>query len=263
MRTVRTLSTVAALALAGVAAFTGSSAGAPPTSTTAVSGTHTGSGYPTLTGVRYASHDGYDRVVFDFTGGTPDYRVAYGTLVAEGTGDTLPIAGAADLIVKFTFARAHDDAGHPTYPLTTLNPALPTLRQIRFGGDFEGHVPVGLGLRDRVGFRVTVLSGPPRFVVDVAHQPSTPFGFAPVTGAGATNAVVTGVRTGTHPGYDRIVYDVRGTAAPEFVVRYWGDTRVLLVRVGQTVYRMDTAHRHGFRAALLLSPTRLVVDVAH
>jgi hypothetical protein len=122
---------------------------------------------PTLTGIRWGRHDRYDRTVFDFTGGTPGYRVEYGLLVGIGTGDPIPVAGAATLRVVF-------DGGYPgAVDLgRTYDPRLPTLRQIRSGGAFEGRITFGLGLNDRVGFRVLQLTGPPRIAIDVAHQPT-------------------------------------------------------------------------------------------
>jgi hypothetical protein len=131
--------------------------------------TGTGTGYGQLVNVRTGRHDAYDRVVFDFTGGTPGYRVAYEPLVGQGTGNPVPLAGNASLVVVFNPTNAHG------YDITrTLNPNLPTLKQIRFGGDFEGYVSAGVGLSGTVGFRVFQLHNPDRVVIDVAH--STPFG---------------------------------------------------------------------------------------
>jgi hypothetical protein len=164
----------ATLALAtGPAQATGADLPAP-TSTAPVSGTGTGAtgpGAPTLVNVRTGRHDAYDRVVFDFVGGTPNFRVEYGTLVSGGTGEEIPLAGRAALVIVFNPANAHDiTTGATTYDITrVLNPNLPTLRQIRFGEDFEAHVSAGLGLADRVGFRVLQLHAPDRIAVDVAH----------------------------------------------------------------------------------------------
>jgi hypothetical protein len=141
----------------------------PPTGTGTVTGT--GTGYGQLVNVRTGRHDTYDRVVFDFTGGTPGYRVAYEPLVGQGTGNPIPLAGNASLVVTFNPAAAHDLTTYqPTYDITqTLNPNLPTLKQIKFGGDFEGYVSAGLGLSAQVGFRVFQLHYPDRVVIDVAH----------------------------------------------------------------------------------------------
>ena len=73
---------------------------AAPTQTAPVAGTGTAKdpGSPKLMGVRTGRHDRYDRTVFDFTGGTPNYRVGYATLVAGGTGHPVPLTGAASLV---------------------------------------------------------------------------------------------------------------------------------------------------------------------
>ena len=48
-----------------------------------------------------------------------------------------------------------------------------TLRQVAFAGSFEGQTNLGIGVRARLPFRVTVLNGPgtgSRVVLDVAHR---------------------------------------------------------------------------------------------
>src|SRR5215469_4713323 len=104
-----------------------------PTSTAPVSGAGTADpaapGTPRLVNVRTGRHDAYDRTVFDFAGGTPNVTVGYGTLVGGGTGDPIPLAGGAALVVTFTPAFAHDiQTGAVTYDITrVLNPNLPAL----------------------------------------------------------------------------------------------------------------------------------------
>ena len=159
MRTVRTLSIIAALSVSSVAGAGAPAAGQTPPP------------MPTLVNVRYARHDGFDRVVFDWRGAAPGWKAAYGTLVGEGTGTPIALTGNADLVIRFFPARAHDDAGRPTYKMTTvLNPALPQVKQIKFGGDFEGYVTVGIGVGRRTGFKVFTLSSPPRVVVDISSS---------------------------------------------------------------------------------------------
>jgi hypothetical protein len=276
-------------------ATSGAAADLPaPTGTAPVTGGPSAAGRPTLVGVRTGRHDRYDRTVFDFTGGTPGYRVEYGTLVSQGRGDTIPLAGAADLIVVF------NGAAQPAIDLGRVyNPNLPTLRQIRSGGFFEGYAGFGLGLRDRVGFRVLTLHNPDRIAIDVAHQPAEHFGTGAYRHAGnAPDALVDRVRTGRHPGYDRVVFDMRGAQSSTLDVRYRGSGSTIRVtftgsgspttsphasysgpgtyRFGLTNLRslaftvvgagimtadLGTASRHGFRVMLLQNPTRVVVDV--
>jgi len=166
---VLTLAATVGLALTATTASASSTDLPPPTNTATVIGTGTGG---QLINVRTGRHATYDRTVFDFTGGTPGYRVEYGTLIHQARGDNVPLAGAAALVIVFHWATAHDiNTGAPTYDMgRTLDPKLPTLRQIKFGGDFEGYVSAGLGLTGRVGFRVFQLHSPDRVVVDVAHQ---------------------------------------------------------------------------------------------
>jgi hypothetical protein len=166
------LAAIAGLALSAGAAVAGPSDLPAPTSTAPVSAT--GTGYGQLVNVRTGRHDAYDRTVFDFTGGTPGYRVGYGTLTGQGTGDPITLAGKASLVIVF-----HPATAYGSYDISrTLNPNLPTLRQIRFGGDFEGYVSAGLGLTGTVGFRVFQLHFPDRVVVDVAHATPTGCGGA-------------------------------------------------------------------------------------
>ena len=266
-----------------------------PTSTTPVAGGASGSGQRVLSGIRTGRHDDYDRTVFDFSGGTPGFRVAYGTLTGQGTGDPIPIAGAATLVVNF------DGLATPAVDTRKVyDPKLPTLVQIKSGGYFEGYATFGLGLGDRVGFRVLVLHGPDRIAVDVAHQPSQAFSSAAYHGDGtAPDALVEAVRSGSHPGYDRLVLDMAGSLPSDVDVAYLGHGSTLRITVrgsgsattsphashsGPGAYTFNlpalrslqftivgagvmyadvqTTARHGFRVLRLTEPTRIAVDVA-
>jgi AMIN domain len=295
------------LALLGLAVAVPLAAAAPavanqaPGSTAAAAAARP-TGYPTLVGVRWGRHAGYDRAVFDFTGGTPGWQAGYGPLYHQAKDERIPLAGRASLSITFTVARAHDDAGRPTYDLgRTLNPRLASLRQIRFGGDFEGYVGVGLGLSDRLDYHIFRLANPARVVVDIAHQPSRPFRSTPVRGAGtATDVVIEQIRAASHPGYDRVVFTVRGPARPRLHVAYTRTRTGVEVTVtalgsptasphatcsgpaslrprlttlrsvtrtavsaGSITFRLTTTHPHGFRVIELASPTRIAVDLAH
>lgn len=295
---------VLALAATIGLALTASAAGASSTTTDLPAPTNTapvtasGTGAGNLVNVRTGLHDAYDRTVFDFVGGTPGYRVEYGTLVSGGTGDPIPLAGAAALVIVFNPAYAHDiNTGAVTYDISrVLNPRLPTLRQIKFGEDFEAHVSAGLGVADRVGFRVFQLHNPDRVVVDVAHQPTQPFGTDPVwLGDASADTRIHGVRSGSHPGYDRLVFDLDTADVPLVFVAYRPNTSTLTVGFsGQNVPAVvngprtvqfglpqlralsfavydngtatafvTTACRHGFRVMVLHQPTRLVIDLAY
>jgi hypothetical protein len=108
-----------------------------------------------------------DRVVFRFRGGLPAHHDAHyvNQLIADGSGNVVPVAGRAILQVSFRTAQAHD-AGGSTAPLRTAYPLPNALQSVR-SGDFEGVVTYGVGLARRTPFHVTTLHNPARVVVHV------------------------------------------------------------------------------------------------
>lgn len=126
-------------------------------------------GTATLVAVRAAKHDGYDRVVFEFEGGVPDYRVEYVDSPQHecGSGREVRLPGDAWLDVRFTSAQAHDDNGNPTVLNRQFDPPGDNPKQLRLICDFEGHVEWVLGLGSPNRYRAFTLSGPARLVVDV------------------------------------------------------------------------------------------------
>src|SRR2546421_12352811 len=140
--------TAAAMTLTGAGVSAAAADLGPPTQTAPVSAGPSATGPALLTGVRVGRHDTYDRTVFDFTGGTPGYRVEYAPLYTEGKGDLVHLEGAATLSLHFSPAYAHDvQTGAQTVdPGLVLTPRFPTLRQVKLAGDFEGHVSAGLGV---------------------------------------------------------------------------------------------------------------------
>ncbi|HEY6798844.1 MAG TPA: hypothetical protein VI248_29545 [Kineosporiaceae bacterium] len=131
-----------------------------------------------LVATRTGRHACFDRVVFEFRGAATGYRVSYvDTVVAEGSGRPLPVAGGAKLQIQL-LDPAYDVQGHATYPYRVGQHVADlsgyrTLRDLVYGGTFEGYTGFGLGARARLPFRVLVLTGPgsySRIVVDVAHQ---------------------------------------------------------------------------------------------
>ncbi|MEV1318103.1 hypothetical protein AB0J14_18710 [Micromonospora arborensis] len=184
---IRSALTALAVVVAGLVAGAGSSSAA---------GTATGSPYCGITwgsaeksagalssaplvDVRTGRHDCYDRVVFEFAGPVDGYAVGYGETWTEGEGLALSpyTAGGALLRVSLR-APAYDDAHQGTVPYAVGAHVAnllryPTLRDVVFGGSFEGYSTFGVGVRARLPFRTFVLAGPgthSRIVLDVAHQ---------------------------------------------------------------------------------------------
>jgi hypothetical protein len=129
-----------------------------------------------LTDVRVARHEGYDRVVFAFTGAAPGYDVRYvpRPLHEDGSGRVVDVAGAFVVAVRMEGA-LDADLSLPSAPRTytgplRLQPGTPEIAELARVGGFEGVLTWAVGLRDRVDFRVTTLASPPRLVVDFRNH---------------------------------------------------------------------------------------------
>jgi hypothetical protein len=134
---------------------------------------------PLLT-VRTGRHECWDRVVFEFDGTAQGYSVRYADQVpTDGEGvDLVPYtAGGAHLWVTLR-APAYDGDYTPTFDARDGDHVAnvlryDTLRDVVFGGSFEGYTTLAVGVRARLPFRVTLLAGPgthSRIVLDVAHR---------------------------------------------------------------------------------------------
>jgi hypothetical protein len=180
MRLVRTL---AVTSLAAVALALGAApAGAQST--------------PVLVDVRAGSHQGFDRVVFEFDGAVPEHTVSYvDRLVEDGTGDPVSLSGSADLEVVFRGANAHREDGSPTVSPRRFSPNLTAVKEIAQTGDFEAVVSYGIGVDQRRPLKVFTLSEPSRLVVDVstteAAGPADDSGALPFTGSRSRELLVT------------------------------------------------------------------------
>ncbi len=131
-----------------------------------------------LDGVRNARHACFDRVVFDFSGSADGYQVEYvSKFRTDGGGRQLAVAGGAILRVRL-HANVFDELGHLHYARTAGDhvadvTGYQTLRDVVYGGCFEGRTTFGVGVRARLPFRVFSLAGPgssTRIVLDVAHR---------------------------------------------------------------------------------------------
>ncbi len=131
-----------------------------------------------LDNVRTGRHDCFDRVVFDFSGSANGYEVEYVPEVrSDGEGRLLSVAGRAILRVRLG-ANVFDQLGHLHYDRVSGDHVADvggyrTLRDVVYGGCFEGRTTFGVGVRARLPFRVFSLAGPgssSRIVLDIAHS---------------------------------------------------------------------------------------------
>lgn len=126
----------------------------------------------TVTAVRVARQDGYDRVVFELAGraaGQAGWRVEYvDEPSAQGSGDPVAVEGEAALAVLITGTGYPMDTGQEE---VTDDPALPgdlaVVSDVVLGAVFEGQYEAFIGTSGRQPFRVFRLGDPERVVVDV------------------------------------------------------------------------------------------------
>ncbi|WP_307802819.1 AMIN-like domain-containing (lipo)protein [Cellulomonas dongxiuzhuiae] len=127
------------------------------------------SGY-VVTQVRTGSHDGYDRVVYELTGGqgTPGYRVGYVDRAVEDPSDEVrKVDGDAVLQVRLV-GTTYPVEGGPQEFSQDLRPSDGDVEHVVRPLTFEGMTQSFVGVDDGPRpFRVLVLSDPVRVVVDV------------------------------------------------------------------------------------------------
>ncbi|MEV4578742.1 hypothetical protein AB0K16_36410 [Nonomuraea jabiensis] len=142
-----------------------------PTSTAEVDVHRDGIEPAVVTGVRFAGHDTYDRLVIDLRGKVPGYSVEWvDEFVEDGSGKPMDVSGGAYLQVTLFPANAHDAKGKPTWkggPVFTTG--LLNVTDVVRTGDFEGRVGIGLVLARKAAFQVKEQGGPSRLIIDVAH----------------------------------------------------------------------------------------------
>ena len=125
-----------------------------------------------LTAVRTGKHGGYDRVVFQFSGGLPSVRAERVTTVYQDPkGTPVPLAGKSRLHVVFRGASAFcPQPAHRTWAgPQVLAPRYSQLLMVKAAGDFEGYLSFGIGLAARGGYHISSLAGPDRVVIDFSH----------------------------------------------------------------------------------------------
>lgn len=186
-----------------------------------------------LTSIRVAHHTeapGFDRTVFDFSGGIPSYdltRQESPNFVMDASGQPVTLDGSAGIKLVFRDADVQGISADQ-------KPALPEVREIVQLGSFERVLSYGIGLSSSQCVRVLELSNPSRLVVDVITAPSAsasaaptplptvseainlgPFTCQDVSGgtSGGTPMQLTAVRVAHQPAsYDRIVFEFAAPA---------------------------------------------------
>jgi len=125
-----------------------------------------------ITDVRVAEHDGYDRVVFEFSDGIPETLIeaVLPPFFEDASGLPLTVNGSAFLQITMDGASKVDPNDVVTYAgPTEFEPGLPQLVHLVEGGDFEAVSTWYLGMDGGGCLRVLTLAGPNRLVIDIEH----------------------------------------------------------------------------------------------
>ncbi|MGH2429816.1 MAG: AMIN-like domain-containing (lipo)protein [Candidatus Limnocylindria bacterium] len=121
---------------------------------------------------RVGTHDGFDRVVFEFTSGTPELTLdrAQPPFAEDGSGFPVNVEGDAFLGLVMRGGTKQMETGESSYDgPTDFDSGFPTLVHLVEGGDFEAQSTWYLGVTHEACARVLLLDGPSRVVIDVEH----------------------------------------------------------------------------------------------
>ena len=124
-----------------------------------------------LVDVRVGTHDGYDRVVFEFEAGVPAFTLDQATppLVEDASGRMLDVDGSAFWQLVMHDASRTDLDGDTSFTGTDFHPDFTKLTELVEGGDFEAVSTWYFGLDAKSCVRVLTLKDPSRLVFDIQH----------------------------------------------------------------------------------------------
>ena len=122
--------------------------------------------------VRASKQNGFDRVVFEFEGPFPNYRIEYlksRFYEPEAGRQRIRQPGNAFVLVNFFLIPTEEkqfklSEAKDFVPKGSLR--MPTLQSVKDKQLFEGYYDFLLGVRSRKPYRVTELANPSRLVID-------------------------------------------------------------------------------------------------
>ena len=119
----------------------------------------------TIVDVRVGAHAGYDRLVIEYSGGQPSFKLVPqnpATFVGPYSGLPVKVAGDAGIHL---FIYGMDVPA--TFPHgTNLKPAYDELKQVVVMAVFEGQADIAIGLDRLECPTITLISAPHRLVID-------------------------------------------------------------------------------------------------
>jgi hypothetical protein len=122
--------------------------------------------------IRIGTHDGFDRVVFEFGDGVPEVSVerAEPPFVQDASGLPIDVEGTSFLRLTMRGGTKQQEDGSSSYDgPTDFDVDQHTLVHLVEGGDFEAQSTWYLGLTEEECVRVFTLDDEPRLVIDIEH----------------------------------------------------------------------------------------------
>jgi hypothetical protein len=125
---------------------------------------------PKVVGLRFARHEGFDRVVVDISGHRPGYQTLFADKLSyDPSARPVPLKGKYKMYLVLRPAATYSADGTGLYDGPVLErPDFPSLKGIALTGSWEGDTSLGFTSRTRP-YRVFTLTDPSRVVVDFRH----------------------------------------------------------------------------------------------
>ncbi len=132
---------------------------------------HAPAGTSKLTAIRTATHPGYDRLVFEFSGKLPSRTFVQWApkVTRDGSGATVPAAGNAFLQIGLSGVTGYTASHAPSFGPLRRSTGNENLNQVVHAGEFEGMVSFGAATMARTSYSVTKLTNPSRVVIDIGN----------------------------------------------------------------------------------------------
>jgi hypothetical protein len=124
---------------------------------------------PVLTKVRIAVHEGADRIVFEFDGPLPGYRIEYIDRPVRqcGSGEVVELPGDAWLGIRFFPANAHTEKGERSVALLDYTFSGRNLKRLKLICDFEAVVEWVAAVAHPLPYKTLELKAPDRLAIDL------------------------------------------------------------------------------------------------
>jgi hypothetical protein len=125
-----------------------------------------------ITDLAVGAHTGYDRIVFDFAAGIPEYTIekAVPPLTQDPSGLPMQVQGSSYLRIVLHGGTVQLPAGGRSFGgATSVTPHFGKLVDLQSAGDFEAVSSWYVGMSGDACVRVFTLTAPDRLVIDLQH----------------------------------------------------------------------------------------------